>query len=327
MRTSFRQKPLQRFNVLIFCVLAGIPIGVFFLHPETLSAPNAPAPDAETELLSLTPRLQAYVGAHPETIWQLDHEPRGPDDISETASLLASTTARVERALSRNRSAQGVSELSDAMSGRLYATVYTSADATLALSRREVALQDLSQRMELCLVPRENSGARRLRGSKALYLDSWHALMLAAIDWSDEWFDAIVLHELSHAMIARTTPQSSESPMFSDPWIQEEAYTHDLESRVLTYRSNGCYSEALTAITEERPAATLSGFFASITTEDLLRLDRCFGSASQGEAALRAMQYLIDLARQKTLSAREPTTEEIYAQVAKVIQASAFPYR
>jgi hypothetical protein len=122
------------------------------------------------------------------------------------------------------------------------------------------------------------------------------ALILAGLKLSDNWSDAVVIHELEHVRLDRAGAASAHAPLMSDLWINEELHTHELERKVLNHATNGQYARQLRQIVNSKARIiSLAMLHNSVTVDDLQGLDRLFAPASELEAGLRASQFLFDL--------------------------------
>lgn len=160
--------------------------------------------------------------------------------------------------------------------------------------------------------------------SSVYYNERWNAVGIAAIDWSPAVFDALVLHELGHALYALQGKASSKARTGSDAWIGEELIMHKLEMDVLNESSDGAYIDALDAILESRPPKTIADIYGKMEGGELEALDQSLGlgSMSSEEASIIAAQHVTSLAfrycEEMSESERERLMTSFYRSVTRM---------
>jgi len=129
----------------------------------------------------------------------------------------------------------------------------------------------------------------------ATFYEGYHQqLLVAAVEFSEQWFDALAAHEMSHALHDRLLGLPSLPG--SDGYLAEEASAHGVGRAVLDNATGGAYGQRVAAIVDQRPASTFAELVGSVTVNDLRWLDELFQPAGELEAGMRCTQYYLDIA-------------------------------
>ena len=143
---------------------------------------------------------------------------------------------------------------------------------------------------EVCFVPR-----LQMRGLPALlyYKAEWRALMIAAVDWPEQVFPALTIHELGHALYHRQGRPSATAPPTSDSYIEEEITMHELESLVLNSYSDGGYFQTIDELLRKYRISDTRDLDRLSTSENFLSLDKALRAdqTSVAVASILAAQH------------------------------------
>lgn len=260
--------------------------------------------------------ISLYLADRPASQWLLTGEQAEGDNFDLLIGLINKTTVKLENTLSVYSNISEVAILKEMFGGHFYVSFYVGqfGGTSRHLKKGEYTNDPFEGRefIEVVLYGFGHQHASRINDQFAKYDSEWRALILAGVELSRQWSDAVVIHELEHARVDRIGKTSSRAPFLSDQWIIEELQAHQLERAVLDQATGGRYVERLKQIVSARPEVTnLEQLQDSITIKDLRALDQLFESASAREAGMRVMQYFLDageiwLLRRFTEQEREP---------------------
>lgn len=143
--------------------------------------------------------------------------------------------------------------------------------------------------LEVCVVPQNEMNHPTLLSSTLYYRKEWGAVMVRAIDFSDEFYAAWMYHEMGHALRARVD-KVNDRPR-SDDWVWEEIEMHELESQILNEMSQGSFNKLQDRIIDRVESKGFTSAHAasvaskSMTQEDLDVFDRMFHLEGIGKKA------------------------------------------
>ncbi len=290
-RFTLRQK------VLAFSVCFGLCLVAFALT-LVLRFTFPLAPVANAELAAHVRRMtDAYLDAKPADHWWFTAFPPPPEQPEQYAATVERVAAIEAKAHSLLQRYAGTTDLSQAIADafpRLHVMVYTqgmSVRLTQALTPEEALPPPNS--LELCIIPQHEIGAHP---NLLYYKPEWKALMVAAVDWPDAVFAALLFHELGHALRHRQGAPSATAPPNSDAYVDEEVEMHELEAAVLIAASQGQFASSIKAvIARAAPVVDWPVALHQLELGDLRQLDQTIGAdrAGQRVTSVMATQYLL----------------------------------
>ncbi|HYE22648.1 MAG TPA: hypothetical protein VD998_03595 [Verrucomicrobiae bacterium] len=299
-----RQKKSRRIGIIgvsiaMLVALAAIVISVQSTRPEDPKILYARAADVFQPV---------FIRSGPERWLLTGHESFDPEGMQRQLELIQTLQTRLERSLNDNASIPAVAKLGEQFSGKMVASLFN-----LKVGGPVTLTRDPNQRPAPGFVSTVFYGqaARNhpvTMGQILHFKSEWGALIIAGMDYDSRWFQALGLHELFHALMAREGQASATAQKHSDSWIEEELNAHGIERDVLDLQTQGQYKRRLLKLTETRASSALQ-FLASLNPDDVLELDKLFLPSTGQEANLRSAQYMIDLGT--TWISRNLPSEEI----------------
>ncbi len=233
--------------------------------------------------------------------WFIEQEAQLEQKPATEMALIEQLTARLESVLEVNAGVPEVMELKEMFGGNFYPTIFTSFQGgssrhTIKGTKEEAIRQPQASRLEVVFFGHSSFRHPMVQGRLLFYKPEWSALFIPALRFTDDkWYDAIVVHEMTHAWAHRKGLPTATAPMLSDEWITEELWAHETEEEVLNARTNGVYKQRLRAIVTRLSARSLKRLLMKIGPSDLKQLDQLFGPGLQEERDIRAAQYLLNL--------------------------------
>ncbi|MFA5990835.1 MAG: hypothetical protein WC794_01140 [Candidatus Doudnabacteria bacterium] len=225
-------------------------------------------------------------------------EPRDQAGIEAEIALIERLTARVNKTLNDNSDVRWVKEQQEAFAGHLMPAIFTSmyGGTTRTISYNLNLAREDPKRLEVVFYGHGEFNHPRINHKLLFYDPSWKSLFVAALRFSDDkWYDAILAHELFHALAHRKGEASATARFLSDEWIGEELQAHDVEAEVLNARTNGAYKQRLRSIVSRIPARSFKDLLMRVRPDDLRELDQLFAPGIPEEVDIRAAEYLLNL--------------------------------
>lgn len=237
--------------------------------------------------------------SRPEDQWLITSQEIEGDNFQLQVGLISETSSRIEKMLEKYQNIPEVAEQKKMFSKRIFVSFYSGqaggyTKRVFAGEFKEDMLKDPS--LEIVLYGKGHEHAPRIKDQFAKYDPEWRAVIIAGAKFSDQWADALIIHELEHAKMDRSGEASAHAPPASDLYINEELMAHDVESVVLNQATDGQYHKRLKEIIgAKRNIDSLKKLHDSLNIKDLKSLDQLFSPAGEREASLRLTQYLLDL--------------------------------
>ncbi len=244
--------------------------------------------------------VQAYLSGRAKDSWYLSEsqvESRDPKVLGPIASTIE---RNLEGMLQRQAGIPLVDSIRAEFGGMFYATFFSrllTGDSTVQIQRYDRAGREVSppreSRLSVVAFAHGHHELPMFKNVATLYRGGIQQLVLAGVEFSMEYFDALAAHELSHALHDRRYGTYNEP--WSDAYFAEEVAAHGVGRAVLVRSTRGAYTARITAIVERHTVATLPELAAAITEQDLRWLDELFQPAGELEAGMRCSQYSIDI--------------------------------
>ncbi len=205
---------------------------------------------------------------------------------------------RIEKALVANAAIPAVAPISKMFSGGIRVSRFITDQDGSPMSRMSSATREEDQPknlLEVVLFSEEFLNHPKIGGNRILYDSNWGAVFCIDTAAKDPgpWFEAFVLHELSHARHDRIGSYSSHAPDKSDEWIGEEVEAHNIERWVLDRATGGKYAEMLRRAVAYAPRADDQSPIVSDAEYKLL--ESVLGTPPDSERRLRRAQQMFDV--------------------------------
>jgi len=156
------------------------------------------------------------------------------------------------------------------------------------------SFQPSPKSLEVCFIP-QSQFDRYAFPSGLYYRQDWGTVMILGINWSPGLFEAVLFHELGHALYDRVDNASSASASpGTDLYLSEEVIMSVLEQEVLNAYSKGAFYRAIDQILVKHQSRNYQELAYSLSGDDLRLLDQALGfqNISQFEANYLAPEYL-----------------------------------
>ncbi len=247
----------------------------------------------------------------------------GPISNADHNQLEIRVAARVERlvreAMNNYDSLPEVRQINAAFDGKFFSSAYDPQVGGTRIVIHNATVAPTPQGLEIALFGQPRPGDP-ITANLLSYKQDWRAVVIGGIPWTDKtWFDALLVHELYHALAHKSGKPGATSPQLSKSWTDEEMEAHFLESRVLNAGTGGKYWRALQEIVDSKVSAgakDVASFGDKLSWSDLEKVDALFKAGGQRETGSRVAQYTLDLFRvylEKTPGDDEAALSKIYS--------------
>lgn len=241
--------------------------------------------------------INQYLSLRPQDQWLLTSQQIEGNNFQLQIGLISETTSRIENMLKKYQNIPEVAEQKKMFSEHFFVSFYNGQFG--GTTKRVFAGEfkdEMLKNLEIALYGKGHERAPRIQDQFAKYDPEWRAVIIAGAKFSDQWMDALIIHELEHARMDRLGAASAHAPPTSNLYIIEELRAHDIESAVLNQATGGQYVRRLRSIIDaKRNIGSLKKLQDRLTIKDFKSLDQLFGPAGEREAGLRLTQYLLDL--------------------------------
>lgn len=298
--------PARRLRTLLAMVFVAAVFTVIVVKDLQRAAPPKVKPQGVTSYAvrsfdELThAAVQAYLSGRTEDRWYLTEAQVESRDAGVLGPIASTIERNLEGMLQRQAGIPLVDSIRAEFGGKFYASFYSrllTNDSTIHILRYDRAGSEVSppreSRLAVVAFAHGHHDMPQFKNVATLYRSGMRQLVLAGVEFSMEYFDALAAHELSHALRDRRRVTPDEP--WSDAYYAEEVTAHDLGRAVLDRSTHGAYMSRITAIAGRHVAATLPELAAAISERDLRWLDELFQPAGELEAGMRCTQYCLDI--------------------------------
>ncbi len=277
-QNTHRNKGIVRVLAVALVMITGVAL---YLYVTRLPTED----DAARNLSSV---VQGYLAKRPPDNWYVHDQVK----FEDANSMQEQIKADLNGMLARHSSLPAVAKQAQMFSGKFMVEFF---DHAMGDPKKGNPFDLPADHIGLILFDELSQNYSMVEGEFALYESNWKAILIGGVEFSPQWKDALIIHELNHAVADREGKFSSHALMLSDDWSGEEVEAHELESAVLNQTTAGAYEKELQTIVDSKNARNTTELLATLKTADMQKLDALFGPASNMEANLRFAQYVQDL--------------------------------